>query len=327
MTQTASTARSDGRHEAPLVVIAIGGNSLIKDDRHRTVLDQYRAVGETTRHIAHIVAEGYRVVVTHGNGPQVGFILLRSDLARNVLHQVPLASCVADTQGAIGYQIVQTLQNELLLQGLQKDVAAVVTQVVVDPDDPGFEQPDKPIGPFMTEDEARVHTSEDGWAVGEDAGRGWRRMVPAPVPLDIVELNSIRTLLDHDTLVVAVGGGGIPVVRGADGTFSGRDAVIDKDAASCLLACELGASVLIESTSVDKAALNFNTPQQVDIDHMNAAECRRYLEQGHFAPGSMQPKIEAALNFLEHGGDRVIITQPQHLEKDLHAIRGTHIVP
>jgi carbamate kinase len=317
----------DKHEQAPLVVIAIGGNSLIKDEQHRTVLDQYKAVGETVRHIVAIVREGYRVVVTHGNGPQVGFILLRSDLAREVLHQVPLANCVADTQGAIGYQIAQTLQNELHLQGVDKDVAAVVTQVVVDPEDPGFKHPDKPIGPFMTQSEAQERASKDGWAVGEDAGRGWRRLVPAPSPLEIVELNSIRILLEQGTLVVAVGGGGIPVVRRPDGTLAGRDAVVDKDASSCVLACELGASVLIMSTSVDKVSLDFNTPQQVDIDLMNAEECRRYLDEGHFAPGSMQPKIEAALAFLGQGGERVIITQPHHLDKALHGIYGTHIVP
>jgi carbamate kinase len=322
-----SMPRPDNNQQAPLVVIAIGGNSLIKDDQHRTVFDQYKAVGETARHIISIVREGYRVVVTHGNGPQVGFILLRSDLARDVLHQVPLANCVADTQGAIGYQIAQTLQNELSLQGINKEVVAVVTQVVVDQNDPHFSRPDKPIGPFMTEDEAQQRASEDGWVVGEDAGRGWRRLVPAPEPLEIVELHSIRTLLDNGTLVVAVGGGGIPVVRLPDGTLMGRDAVIDKDAASCVLANELGASVLIKSTSVDKVSLNFNTPQQVDIDLMNAAECRRYLDEGHFAPGSMRPKIEAALAFLEQGGERVIITQPHHIEEALQGIYGTHIVP
>lgn len=320
-------SRPSNDREAPLVVIAIGGNSLIKDNQHRTVMDQYEAVGETAHHIVPIVKEGYRVVVTHGNGPQVGFILLRSDLARNVLHQVPLVSCVADTQGAIGYQIVQTLQNELHRQEIDQEVVAVVTQVLVDEDDPGFQNPDKPIGPFMTEEVAREHASNDGWIVGEDAGRGWRRLVPAPAPREIVELDSIRALVERGTLVVAVGGGGIPVVREADGTLTGRDAVIDKDAASCVLATELGASVLIKSTSVDKVALDFGTPQQVDIDHMTAAECRRYLAEGHFAPGSMRPKIEAALSFLEQGGERVIITQPHHLEQALHGIYGTHIVP
>ena len=320
-------SQNGNRQDSPLVVIAIGGNSLIKDDRHRSVMDQYRAVGETASHIIPIVREGYRVVVTHGNGPQVGFILLRSDMARNVLHQVPLASCVADTQGAIGYQIAQTLRNELRLQGMDREVAALVTQVVVDKDDPGFDHPDKPIGPFMTEAEARQREADDGWVVGEDAGRGWRRLVPAPAPLEIVELDAIRALLERGTLVIAVGGGGIPVVREPDGRLTGRDAVIDKDAASCVLATELGASVLIKSTSVDKVALDFGTPQQVDIDLMNVAEGRRYLAQGHFAAGSMRPKIEAALTFLEQGGERVIITQPHHLEEALHGKHGTHIVP
>jgi len=318
---------STDKSQAPLVVIAIGGNSLIKDNHHITVLDQYKAVGETAAHIVPILREGYRVVVTHGNGPQVGFILLRSDLARDVLHEVPLASCVADTQGAIGFQITQTLQNELQRQGMEQEVVAVVTQVIVDQDDPGFEHPDKPIGPFMDEAEAIQRAAQDGWSVGEDAGRGWRRLVPAPAPLEIIELNSIRALLEHNILVIAVGGGGIPVIRQPDGQLKDTEAVIDKDAATCMLASELNASVLIESTSVDKVALNFGTPQQVDIDQMTVAECRRYLEEGHFAAGSMQPKIEAAIQFLEQGGERVIITHPHHLEQALHGIYGTHIVP
>lgn len=321
-----TTAASD-KSRAPLVVIAIGGNSLIKDKHHVTVLDQYKAVGETASHIVPIIREGYRVVITHGNGPQVGFILLRSDLARDVLHEVPLASCVADTQGAIGFQITQTLQNELHLQGIQQEVAAVVTQVVVDADDPAFSQPDKPIGPFMDEDEAKQRAEHNGWTVGEDAGRGWRRLVAAPTPLEIIEINAIRTLLEHDFLVVAVGGGGIPVVRQADGHLKDTEAVIDKDAASCMLASELGASVMIMSTSVDKVALNHGTPQQVDIDEMNIAQCRDYLEEGHFAAGSMRPKMEAAIDFLETGGERVIITQPHHIEQALNGIYGTHIVP
>jgi carbamate kinase len=311
----------------PLVVIAIGGNSLIKDREHRTVLDQYRAAGETSQHIAPLVRENYRLVVTHGNGPQVGFILLRSELARNVLHQVPLENCVADTQGAIGYQIAQTLQNELHRLGLEKPVVSVVTQVVVDAQDPSFEHPSKPIGPFLSAADAYQHSQSDGWEVGEDAGRGWRRLVPSPAPLEIVELPMIRILLDSGALVIAVGGGGIPVVRSEDGTMRGRDAVIDKDAASCLLARQLGASILIFSTSVDQAALNFNTSQQLGIDHMTTARCRQYLAEGHFLPGSMRPKIESALEFLDAGGEKVIITQPHHLEDALHGLCGTHIVP
>ena len=322
-----SVTKPDNNSDAPLIIIAIGGNSLIKDSERMDVLDQYRAAGETSYYIAPIVKQGYRVVVTHGNGPQVGFILLRSELAKDVIHQVPLANCVADTQGAIGFQIAQSLQNEFLRQGMDKQVASVVTQVVVDPEDPSFGNPSKPIGPFMNEKEAQQHAVADGWTVGEDAGRGWRRLVPSPAPLEIVELPAIRTLIDHGTLVIAAGGGGIPVVYKADGTLRPRPAVIDKDAASCLLACKLGASVFIISTDVDKVALNFGTPQQVEIDQMTCAECRQYLTEGHFAAGSMQPKIESALAFLEQGGQEVIITQPHNLQADLPNIYGTHIVP
>jgi carbamate kinase len=252
---------------------------------------------------------------------------LRSELARDVIHQVPLANCVADTQGSIGFQIAQSLQNEFLRQGIDRPVVSVVTQVVVDPEDPSFGKPSKPIGPFMSEEEARHHAQSDGWTIGEDAGRGWRRLVPSPVPLEIIELPSIRALLDRGTLVIAAGGGGIPVVYKPDGTLRPRPAVIDKDAASCLLARELDASVLIMSTDVDKVALNFGTPQQVEIDRMSTTECRQYLEEEHFAAGSMRPKIESALTFLQEGGDEVIITQPHHLEGALHGIYGTHIVP
>lgn len=312
---------------APLIVIAIGGNSLIKDHEHMDVLDQYRAAGETSHYIVNIVKQGYRVLVTHGNGPQVGFVLLRSELARDVIHQVPLANCVADTQGSIGMQIAQSLQNEFIRQGIEQQVIALVTQSVVDERDPSFRNPSKPIGPFMSEDEARQHEQEDGWVIAQDAGRGWRRLVASPTPLEIIELPTIRTLLDDGTLVIAAGGGGVPVVYKPDGTLRPRPAVIDKDAASCLLACRLRASVLIISTDVDRVALNFGTPEQVDIDHMNVAECRRYLDEGHFAPGSMRPKIESALTFLEQGGDEVIITQPHHLSGALQGISGTHIVP
>lgn len=314
-------------NEKPLVVIAIGGNSLITDAEHMSVVDQYRAAGETSQHIAPIVNQGYRIVVTHGNGPQVGFILLRSELAKDMLHQVPLANCVADTQGSIGMQVAQSLQNEFLRQGEQQQVVAIVTQVVVDPEDRSFKNPSKPIGPFMSKAEAQQHADDDDWSIAEDAGRGWRRIVPSPTPLEIVELETIQTLLDSGALVVAAGGGGIPVIRKPDGTLRPRPAVIDKDAASCLLARKLGASVLIFSTDVDKVALNFGTPEHKDIDQMSVSECRQYLENGHFAIGSMRPKIEAAVAFLESGGDEVIITQPHNLDGALRGIHGTHIVP
>jgi carbamate kinase len=312
--------------DKPLVVIAIGGNSLITDSEHMSVVDQYRAAGETAANIAPIV-NGYRVVVTHGNGPQVGFILLRSELAKEALHQVPLANCVADTQGSIGMQIAQSLQNAFRQQGRVQQVVAIVTQVIVDPEDPSFDKPTKPIGPFMSETEAQQHAEDDGWAIAEDANRGWRRVVPSPTPLEIIELPAIRTLLDSGALVVAAGGGGIPVIYKPDGSLRPRPAVIDKDAASCLLAQRLGAKVLVFSTDVDKVALNFGTREQTEIDCLTAAECREYLDEGHFAAGSMRPKIEAALAFIEYGGEEVIITGPPCLAEAMRGTHGTHIVP
>lgn len=313
--------------KAPLVVIAIGGNSLIKDAEDMSVLNQYRTAGETAHYIVPIIKAGYRVLVTHGNGPQVGFILLRSELARDKIHEVPLANCVADTQGSIGLQMAQSLLNECRHQGVSRSVTAIVTQCVVDEFDPSFSHPSKPIGPFLSEEEARQRERADGWVVGEDAGRGWRRLVPSPEPLEILELESIRTLLDHDELVIAAGGGGIPVIFREDGELRPRPGVIDKDAASCLLACELGASHLIISTDVDKVALDFGTAEEVEIDHMTVAECREHLAAGQFAEGSMGPKIESAIRFLEQGGKEVIIAQPQNLRANLGEIYGTHIVP
>jgi carbamate kinase len=311
----------------PLVVIAVGGNSLIRDAEHMSVLDQYQASGETAEHIAGIVELGYRVVVTHGNGPQVGFILLRSELAKDRLHQVPLESCVADTQGAIGYQIAQTLGNELTQRGIDHSVAVVITQAVVDPADPAFAQPSKPIGPFYSEAEAARHRAEDGWDVVEDAGRGWRRVVPSPRPLEIVEEPAIAALLDRGIIVVAAGGGGIPVLRGDDGRLTGQAAVIDKDATSRLLATNLGAEVLLVSTAVDKVLLDFGKPGERPIDRMTVAEARQFIAEGHFAPGSMRPKIKAAIDFLEQGGRRVVITQPHLLEDAMRGTNGTHVVP
>ena len=311
-----------------LVLIAIGGNSLIKDAEHMTVYDQYKATGETSEHIAGIVGEGYRVVITHGNGPQVGFILLRSELARQVLHELPLDTCGADTQGAIGYQIAQTLDNALRRRGIDRTVVAVVTQTVVDEDDPGFREPSKPIGPFYSRESAEQHRQSESWVMREDAGRGWRRVVPSPRPLEIVEVPAIRALLEQEMIVVAAGGGGIPVVRLAEsGDLAGVAAVIDKDLASCLLAKNLRADLFMMSTAVDKVALDFGKPTQRDLDRMTVAEARRYLTEGHFAPGSMKPKIEASIDFLEHGGKRVIITQPHLLEEAIHGRTGTHIVP
>jgi len=310
-----------------LVVIAIGGNSLIQDPQHMTVFDQYKATGETSAHIATVVEKGYRVLVTHGNGPQVGFILLRSEMARQVLHEVPLDSCGADTQGAIGYQITQTLDNELRRRGHDREVVAVVTQALVDRNDPSFAKPSKPIGPFYTEESARQHMEGEGWLMIDDAGRGWRRVVASPRPIAIVEEASIRTLLANHVIVVAAGGGGIPVIEKEDGSLEGIGAVIDKDLASSLLARNLGAELLVISTSVDKVAVNYRKPDQRDIDRMTVEEASRYLEEGQFAPGSMKPKIEASIQFLRAGGRQVIICQPHDIDEAMEGTTGTHIVP
>ena len=290
-----------------------------------TVPDQYQAAGETSSHIAHIVKQGYRVVVSHGNGPQVGFILLRSELAKDYLHRVPLEVCVADTQGAIGYQIAQTLGNELRKLKVEQAIAAVVTQVLVDPNDDAFSNPTKPIGPFMEEEEARRHEREVGWQVREDAGRGWRRVVASPTPLEIIELPVIRNLLAQDILVVAGGGGGIPVQRQTNGSLAGVPAVIDKDRATSLMATQLGADIFVVSTGVEKVALNFGLPNEQWLDTLTVSEAKAYAAEGHFAPGSMLPKVEAAIAFLENGGSKVIITQPESLELAIQGKTGTHM--
>ncbi len=308
-----------------LAVVAIGGNSLIKDEAHKSVPDQFNAVRETAVHIAGMIEEGWNVVVTHGNGPQVGFILLRSELSSKLLHPVPLDSCGADTQGAIGYMIQQALYNEFLRRGIQRHTTTVVTQVVVDRNDPAMHNPSKPIGSFYQEEEARSKMSKEGWTMVEDAGRGWRRVVPSPIPKEIVERDAIDTLIKNGFIVTAVGGGGIPVVRDDTGALSGVEAVIDKDLASSLLASELNADLLLISTAVEKASLNFKKPNQIDLDRITLAEARRYYEQGHFAKGSMGPKVKAVMNYLERGGSAALITMPETIGKALKGDTGTWI--
>jgi carbamate kinase len=309
-------------------VIAIGGNSLIRDASHRSVRDQYEAAGETSRRIAALAAAGWRVAVTHGNGPQVGFILRRSELAAHELHEVPLDVCGADTQGAIGYALQQHLQNEFRARGIARQAVTVVTQCEVDPDDPAFANPSKPIGSHLTEAEARRREAEEGWVVMEDAGRGWRRVVPSPEPRRIVELDAIATLLDAGSVVISTGGGGIPVVRDEFGSLRGVPAVIDKDLASALLANGIGADTFLISTGVERVALRWGRSDQEWVDHMTSSEARRYLDEGeHFARGSMAPKIEAAVRFLQGGGDRALITDPSHLEEAMAGRAGTAIVP
>lgn len=310
-----------------VAVVAVGGNSLIKDAQHQTVKDQYEAGAESMHHIAGMIAEGWDVVITHGNGPQVGFVLRRSELARHELHEVPLDVCGADTQGAIGYMFTQALYNEFLRRGMNKKAVAVVTQTVVDRNDPAFQNPTKPIGSFMDEKTAKERAEKEGWVVVEDAGRGWRRVVPSPIPVEIVEAPAIRTLIDAGFVVVGVGGGGIPVVRTETGELVGVEAVIDKDFGSSLLATMIKADVFIISTAVEKVALNYNKPNQVWLDKMTVAEAKAYMAEGHFAKGSMLPKIQACIRFLESGGKAALITNPENLTRALHGETGTWIVP
>ena len=309
-----------------VAVVAIGGNSLIKDRMHQTVRDQYIAASETCEHIAAMIKEGWTVAITHGNGPQVGFMLRRSELAAHELHEVPLDACGADTQGALGYALQQNLYNHFRRLKIDRPVATVVTQVEVSPDDPAFQNPSKPIGSFMDEAQAARRRAQ-GWQVFEDAGRGWRRVVPSPQPLRIVEVAVIRALIAAGTIVIAVGGGGIPVVADAEGKLSGVAAVIDKDYASAILAVALNAELLIISTSVEKVALNYRQPDQIWLDHLTLDEAKQYLaEGGHFAPGSMAPKIQAAVNYLEQGGSEVLITTPYKMEAALAGETGTRIL-
>lgn len=310
-----------------LAIIAIGGNSLIEDPKNPGIARQWDAVRKTCEHIADMIIDGWHIVVTHGNGPQVGYILRRSEIAvKHGIHDVPLDLIVADTQGSIGYMLQQALDNALRRRGINRTCATVVTQVRVDPDDPAFQNPTKPIGGFMTEEEARAFEAE-GWTVREDAGRGWRRVVPSPLPKSIQEINAIQALMLSGYVVIACGGGGIPVIRNEVGSLRGVYAVIDKDRASSLLAQTLRADLFIISTGVEKVALNFNKPNQRFLDSMTLEEARQYMREGHFAEGSMLPKIEAGVDFVQNGGPQAIITDPENLTRALHGETGTRILP
>jgi carbamate kinase len=304
-------------------VVAIGGNSLIKDKQHQTVLDQYIAAHETCLHIVAMIQEGWNVAISHGNGPQVGFILRRSELAAHEMHEVPLDVCGADSQGAIGYALQQNLCNEFRRLGVDREAATVICQTEVAADDPAFKHPTKPIGGFMDEEQAERRRKE-GWNIVNDANRGYRRVVASPQPLRIVELAAIRALIAAGVVVVTVGGGGIPVVADADGNLHGVAAVIDKDLASALLANNLGADLLIISTAVEKVALNFGTPEETLVDHLTLAEAKAHLAEGvHFAAGSMAPKIQAVVNYLSNGGTAAIVTNPENVARALHGETGT----
>lgn len=310
-----------------VAVVAIGGNSLITDKNHKTIPDQYRATKETCIHIAGMIEEGWDVAIGHGNGPQVGFILRRSELAAHELHEVPLDYCGADSQGAIGYMLQQNLYNEFESRKIEKNAVTVVTQVLVDKNDPAFVNPTKPIGSFMDEDKAKDRADNDGWNVKEDAGRGWRRVVPSPLPKRVIEVESVKKLLEKGVVVITVGGGGIPVIEDEDKALTGVAAVIDKDFASSLLATSIDADLLLISTAIEQVCLNFGKPDQKPVSTMTVAEAKKYIDGGHFLPGSMLPKIEAIIIFLENGGKEAIITNPMNIGRALKGETGTKIIP
>ncbi|MFQ5399165.1 MAG: carbamate kinase [Anaerolineae bacterium] len=314
---------------ARTALVAIGGNSLITDKEHPDIPHQWDAVRETCKHLADMIEAGWQLVITHGNGPQVGYILRRNELAAHAVHTTPLDLIVADTQGSIGYMLQQALSNELLSRGTKKLVTSIVTQILVDEGDPAFRKPSKPIGGFMSEEEARKFEG-GGWHVVEDAGRGWRRVVASPKPLRIIEEKAIHQLIDAGTTVIAAGGGGIPVVQNRKGELrelKGVYAVIDKDWASGLLATELCVDLFLISTGVPQVSIHFNTPQQQGLNQVTAVEMAQYLAEGHFAPGSMRPKVEAVLSFIQKTGNKALITNPQNIARALRHETGTWIEP
>ena len=302
------------------LVIALGGNALQEAGKPATAQAQLEVVEKTSEYIADIVERGYEVIVAHGNGPQVGRIVIQNEVASASTPAMPFDVCGAMSQGMIGYHIQQGLSKVLRHRGINKNVVTIVTQVVVDKDDPKFKAPSKPIGPFYTEEEAKAIAAEKGYTMKEDAGRGWRRVVASPLPVEIVELDAVKTLNDAGFVVVTVGGGGIPVVRNEAGDLEGVAAVIDKDLASEKLARDMDADALVILTAVEKVSINFKKPDQKDLDRMSAAEAKQYIKEGHFAPGSMRPKIEAALNFVESKPGRIAIITS--LDKAVDAIEG-----
>jgi carbamate kinase len=302
---------------------------LITDNDHQSIEDQYQAAMDTTKHIADMIEAGWNVAIGHGNGPQVGLILRQSEVAAKAegMHETPLDVCGAESQGLIGYLLQQNLQNELFGRKIDQNVATVITQVLVDTNDKAFQNPTKPIGGFMTQEEAQHKKNELGWSIVEDAGRGWRRVVASPLPVEVVELDTVKALIEAGVIVITVGGGGIPVVDAGDGSYIGTAAVIDKDFASSLLAQEIHADLFVISTAVEKVALNYNKPDQKLLDKITVAEAKKYMEEGHFAKGSMLPKMTAVISFLEKGGKQALITNPENIGRALAGETGTWIVP
>jgi carbamate kinase len=310
-----------------VAVVAVGGNALIKEKGRTEITDQYAAAAETMAHVATMIEAGWNVVITHGNGPQVGFMQRRSELAAGEIHAIPLDYSGAHTQGSIAYMFERALYNEFQRRGLQKPVVGVVTQVLVSRDDPAFARPSKPIGSFMDEVTAVRHRDHDGWGVMEDSGRGWRRVVASPTPLRIIQRDAIVTLINAGYVVIGVGGGGIPVIETDSGQLEGAEVVIDKDLASALLASSIEANLLLISTEVEKVALNFGKPEQRWLDTVALSEARQYLADGHFGKGSMEPKIRAIIGYLERGGQAALVTNPPNIARALAGQTGTWIRP
>jgi carbamate kinase len=310
---------------AKIAVLAVGGNALIKEKGKESIADQYAAASETMGYVAEMIASGWDVVVTHGNGPQVGFTLRRSEMAASELPPVPMDYAGAETQGWIGYMFQKALHNEFEKRGMQKHAATVVTQCLVDKDDPAFKKPSKPVGSFVDAKQAEALKAQ-GKNMVEDSGRGWREVVASPQPKEIVETAAIKKLIDSGFTVVACGGGGIPVIKEGGG-LKGVAAVIDKDFASSLLAKEIGAELLLISTAVEQVALHFNTPQQRSVAKMTVAEAEQYIQEGHFAAGSMLPKVQAAVRFIQNGGQRALITDPPNIGRALAGETGTWVLP
>jgi carbamate kinase len=307
-----------------LAVVAVGGNALIRQKEKESLPDQYAAVCLTMPHLVDMVQNGWRVIITHGNGPQVGFILRRSELSAHELHSIPLDYCGSNTQGSIGYMFQTALRNEFKRRGMPNPAATIVTQTLVDRNDPAFKNPSKPIGSFMDEQTALQHRDADGWSVMEDAGRGWRRVVASPRPVRIVQQDAIMSLVNAGFTVVGVGGGGIPVIENENGEIEGVEAVIDKDLASALFASSIDADLFLISTEVEKVAINFNKPDVQWLDRLSVEEAKKYLAEGQFGKGSMEPKIKAVLDFLECGGRKALITNPENMLRALRGETGTH---
>lgn len=306
------------------IVVALGGNAIIEEGTEGTIEQQFANTRKSLDAIVGMIQEGHKVVLTHGNGPQAGVHLIRNEAASSQVPPSPLNVIVADTQGSMGYMIAQCLSNALLKAGVKKDVVTVITQVEVDPADPSMQNPTKYVGPFYKAEQVEK-MRERGWVIKEDPGRGFRRVVPSPIPLDVVEKETIKDLIDDGKIVIAVGGGGVPVKRETDGTLSGVDAVIDKDRASALLANLIGADELVILTGVDRVAINFKKPDQKFFDRMKVAECEQYLKEGQFPKGSMGPKIEAACDFIKRGGDKVVITTMENATLAVDGRAGTVI--